>query len=135
MDGRRVSNRGFGSDFPCPLSCQPQARETHTGLAPGLKQNHFQGTGCPFGYNFMIKKNPQHPVMPRHDGKLGKKMAAVTPHWSCYHLSVQSLLLSSCLKPPGAMAFPRTSASTCTRSQELGPSPSQPWTGCAMVCV
>lgn len=61
VDGRRMSNRGFGSDCPCPSSCQPQARETHTDLVPGPKQHHFQGIGCPFGYKFMIKipKTPQ----------------------------------------------------------------------------
>lgn len=73
MDGWRMSNPGFGSDCPFPSSCQPQARETHTDLAPGPKLNHFESTGCPFGYNFTIKKNPQNPVTDEKDGKLGEK--------------------------------------------------------------
>lgn len=72
------------------------------------------------------------------DEKLVKRKGSNLPTGTVttFVICVHSLLLSPCLQPPGAVAFHRNSASTCTKIQDLvlsslGPSPSQPWTGCA----
>lgn len=85
---------------------------------PGPEQNHFQGTGCPFG-----AKKKQIP-----DGKLEKKRSEVSL-LKLLDVCMHGFMFYPCMKPLSAMAFHGPSASACLRSREPvpaipGPSPS-----------